>query len=114
MKNLSKLFMLSIALLLGSCDAPERTIGFATGGIPELIKQDQSGYLVPTYNIIRRNHEVVPDGLLEEKPPFTAIKTIMYRQRHKTLPRLPKTRHELDLQDEWTRTEGGDAWLHRV
>jgi hypothetical protein len=63
---------------------------------------------------LRRNHEVVPDGLLEELPTFTAMKTIMHRQRHKTLPRLPKTRYELDLQDEWTRTEGGDPWLHRV
>ena len=36
MKNLSKLFMLSIALLLGSCDAPERTIGFVTGENAEM------------------------------------------------------------------------------
>ena len=36
MKNLSKLFMLSIALLLGACDAPERTIGFVTGDNAEM------------------------------------------------------------------------------
>ena len=36
MKKLSKLFILSIALLLGACDAPERTIGFVTGDNAEM------------------------------------------------------------------------------
>jgi len=36
MKNLSKLFMLSIFLSLGACDAPERTIGFVTGDNAEM------------------------------------------------------------------------------
>ena len=31
MKNLTKLIVLSTALLLGACNAPERTIGFVTG-----------------------------------------------------------------------------------
>jgi len=36
MKKLSKLFILSIALLLGACDAPERAIGFVTGDNAEM------------------------------------------------------------------------------
>ena len=63
---------------------------------------------------LRKNHDAMPDGLLAEVPHFSAIKTMLYRQRHKTLPRLPKTRQEINLEGEWTRTEGGDVFLRRV
>ena len=36
MKNLSKLIMLSTFLVLGACNAPERTIGFVTGDNAEM------------------------------------------------------------------------------
>ena len=36
MKNLSKLIMLSTFLILGACNAPERTIGFVTGDNAEM------------------------------------------------------------------------------
>ena len=36
MKNLSKLIMLSSFLLVGACNAPERTIGFVTGDNAEM------------------------------------------------------------------------------
>ncbi|XP_048239800.1 uncharacterized protein LOC125373037 [Haliotis rufescens] len=41
---------------------------------------------------LRRHHDVVPDDLLKEIPSFASLKTILYRQRHKTLPKLPKQR----------------------
>ena len=63
---------------------------------------------------LRKNHYAMPDGFLAEVPHFSAIKTMLYRQRHKTLPRLPKTRQEINLEGEWTRTEGGDVFLRRV
>ena len=63
---------------------------------------------------LRKNHDAMPDGLLAEVPHFSAINTMLYRQRHKTLPRLPKTRQEINMEGEWTRTEGGDVFLRRV
>ena len=63
---------------------------------------------------LRKNHDAMPDGLLAEVPHFSAIKTMLYRQRHKTLPRLPKTRQEINLEGEWTRTDGGDVFLRHV
>ena len=40
----------------------------------------------------------MPDGLLADVPHFSVIKTMLYRQRHKTLPRLPKTRQEINVE----------------
>ncbi|XP_041372706.1 uncharacterized protein LOC121385978 [Gigantopelta aegis] len=62
---------------------------------------------------LRKNHNIVPDGLLAEIPHFSAIKTILYRQQHKSLPRLSQTRQDINL-GEWTCTEGGDPFVHRV
>jgi len=77
-----------------------------TTPIPKLYEDEISN--------LRRNAEVVPDGLLSQIPPFRAVKTILYRQRHKTLPRLPKNVQEIDLQGEWRLTDAGDIFLHDV
>jgi len=63
---------------------------------------------------LRKNHEVVPDNLLQHIPTFASIKTILYRQRHKTVPRLPRSRAEIILEDEWTMTDAGEQFLHKL
>ncbi|XP_046547382.1 uncharacterized protein LOC124257380 [Haliotis rubra] len=63
---------------------------------------------------LRRNPDVAPDALLRLIPKYDAMRTSMYRQRHKTVPRLPQTLQDIDLQDQWTRTEAGERFLHRL
>ncbi|XP_071118353.1 uncharacterized protein [Haliotis cracherodii] len=63
---------------------------------------------------LRKNHDIVPDGVLAEIPTFAAMKTILYRQRHKTVPRLHQSRLHVNLEGEWTRTQGGERFLHTV
>ncbi|XP_046560596.1 monocarboxylate transporter 12-like [Haliotis rubra] len=56
----------------------------------------------------------VMDDLLKEIPSFSSLKTILYRQRHKTIPRLPVTGREIQLEGLWTLAEAGEPFLHRI
>ncbi|XP_067676265.1 uncharacterized protein [Haliotis asinina] len=63
---------------------------------------------------LRQNHDIISDDMLKQIPSFKSVNTILYRQRHKTLPRLPESRPEINLEDKYAKTDGGDQFLHRV
>ncbi|XP_046350164.2 uncharacterized protein LOC124131114 [Haliotis rufescens] len=44
-------------------------------------------------------------------PSFPTMSSAWYRHRQKTIPVLPQTRSEVDLQDSWTQTADGRPFL---
>ena len=44
-------------------------------------------------------------------PSFSSMSSALYRHRRKTIPVLPQTRAEVDLEDDWTRTTDDERFL---
>ena len=44
-------------------------------------------------------------------PSFSSMISALYRHRRKTIPVLPQTRAEVDLEDDWTRTTDDEHFL---
>ncbi|XP_046575249.1 uncharacterized protein LOC124283263 [Haliotis rubra] len=44
-------------------------------------------------------------------PSFTSVRSSLYRHRRKTMPALPTTLREVDLEDSWTETSNGRRFL---
>ncbi|XP_046562350.1 uncharacterized protein LOC124271295 [Haliotis rubra] len=57
---------------------------------------------------LRKNPAAAPDALLQHIPVFDSMRTSMYRQRHKTVLKLPQTLADINLENEWTTTEADD------
>jgi len=51
------------------------------------------------------------ENLIGRIPTFYSCKTALYHSRSKTLPKLPATRTDIDLQGEWTETLAGQNFL---
>lgn len=51
------------------------------------------------------------ENLIGRIPTYYSCKTALYLSRSKTLPKLPETRTDIDLQGEWTETLSGMNFL---
>ncbi|XP_076094650.1 uncharacterized protein LOC143065150 [Mytilus galloprovincialis] len=51
------------------------------------------------------------ERLVQSMPTFTTCKTSLYPQRSKTIPQLPNSRQEINLEGKWRETTTGDNFL---
>jgi len=49
--------------------------------------------------------------MVEKLPTYNSCKTSLYHQRSKLLPRIPKTRQDINLEGEWTQTTSDEKFL---
>jgi hypothetical protein len=50
-------------------------------------------------------------GMIEQIPTFQSCKSRLYRNRSRTIPKLPTTPEDINLQGNWTQTSAGDRFL---
>ncbi|XP_046361313.1 uncharacterized protein LOC124138621 [Haliotis rufescens] len=60
---------------------------------------------------LRRHGDEVPGEYLCHFPTFDSMRSPMYRERQKNIPRLRKTRSTVALEETWTRTDAGEQFL---
>ena len=51
------------------------------------------------------------DEVAANLPPFSVVKSALYRQRRKLIPALPSTRAEVAFEGEWAQTANGKSFL---
>ncbi|XP_046342249.1 uncharacterized protein LOC124123059 [Haliotis rufescens] len=51
------------------------------------------------------------DDQAQALPAFPSMSSALYRHRRKTIPVLPQTRAQVDLDDAWSHTSDGDCFL---
>jgi len=62
-------------------------------------------------NLLSREADGDVENVISQIPTFYSCKTALYHSRSKTLPKLPATRTDIDLQGEWTETMTGQNFL---
>jgi len=72
--------------------------------VPQIYNEELSKLRTPDWDDIDAD-------VAEKLPTYQSCHSSLYRQRSKTLPKLPKTTNEIDLQGEWTRTTAGERFL---
>ncbi|XP_071116339.1 uncharacterized protein [Haliotis cracherodii] len=70
--------------------------------------KEESTPMHTLYNDKLSNFNNAETGMM---PPFSTMSSALYRHRQKTIPVLPQTRSEVDLQDSWTQTADGRPFL---
>ena len=54
------------------------------------------------------------DSVAAQLPMFSSLKSSLYHSRRKRFPPLPKTREEIEVDDEFTYSLNGDQLLRRI
>ena len=67
------------------------------------------------YNdMLARIAEKESDTVAAFMPTYTSIQSSLYRERQKTIPKLPKDKSEIIIENEWTQTVKNQRFLLRI
>ena len=72
--------------------------------IPSLFQEEIAKLRTPEWNDDMKT-------MVEKLPTYDSCRTSLYNQRSKLLPKLPRTRQDINLDAEWTQTTTGERFL---